>query len=93
MLRVVRPTTGVTRSHEPRFAANGNTQGHDPHAGTVRSPAFDRDLVVSSASLPNPCALALRAAVYRKQDAIGSVQHASLLLDTRRGNRCDMRGR
>jgi hypothetical protein len=90
MLRAVCPTIGVTRSQRPRVAANRIIHGCDPHAGTVRYPASNRDLVVFSASLPNPGALVLRAAVYRKQDAIGSVQHASLLLDTTRGNRRDV---
>jgi hypothetical protein len=86
---IVSPTTGVTRSHNARFAANRITQGHDPHAGTIRSTPLNRDLVVLSASLPNPGALVLRAVVYRKQDAIASVLHPRLLLDKRRGNRCD----
>jgi hypothetical protein len=67
---IVSPTTGVTRSHNATFAANEIIQGHDPPAGTIRSTPLNRDLVVLSASLPNPGALFLRVAVYRKQDAI-----------------------
>ena len=85
----VSPTTGVTRSHKPRFAANGIIQGHDPHAGTLRSTPLDRDLVLRSASLPNPGALVLQAAVYRKQDAIATERHPCLFLVTMRGYRCD----
>ena len=85
----VSPTTGVTRSHKPRFAANGIIQGDDLHAGTLRSTPLNRDLVLSSASLPGPGALVLRAAVYRKQDAIATVRHPCLLLVTMRGYRCD----
>lgn len=58
MPRMVQPTTtGVTRSQESRLAANGIIQGHDPHAGTIRSTPLNRDLVLlvlSSASLPSP---------------------------------------
>ena len=70
----------MSKSREARFTANGIIQGHEFHAGTTRSPALNRDLVVSSASLPSPCALVLRAAVYRKQHAIGSVQYPCLLV-------------
>ena len=73
-LNLVSPTTGVTRSQFPGFATNGIVQGHDPHAGTLRSTPLNRDLAIVSASLPNPGALVLWAAVYRKQDAIACIQ-------------------